>query len=226
MKIIERRSRFTRMAQGCAGCGFVILLGAGYLVFGFTSHEETLRDPLSFESVKIRNSGWLGLRRTQSITILLAEGAPLDGTVDLSIFGNLRPGMDHREAVEVEGPPRVKFSDNEGQTWYVFEPDGVRILVGCPCDGSDDWYEDCIWRLQAELLDEFISDFLGPDVDSLLEDARQQEDAVLYRELSITAGDGESISSFLDRADGELSSAYWLPKQSKDRYGECGAAVR
>lgn len=215
--------------RGClyksiSGCVVFILLPLLYLLFGFSSHRQELRPSGLFTSIELSDYGWLGLKKSQSIDVQLAETALLQDVVDLSIFGHLRPGMNHREAMAAEGPPESEFRDSEGQLWHVYRPAGVAIHVGCPCIGSGEWDEICVWRLRAPLPDSLVSQFLKSGAISLLQRGRREKPEVGYREISIRTTDGERVDLTLDRANGQVPSLSWLNGRDQWKHGRCAAA--
>lgn len=171
------------------------LMSSAFLLACGVHQEMSVPTSSPFASCRIDTYGWsrtMGLE--QEIWVELSPGVKLGRVVDLSIFGSLRPGMNHKDALSVLGHPSRKAVDRWGETWFLYDRPSAVLRLGCSYESSGDTPRGCLWRLTSTLRTNGI-DLLDPELARFIRIGVTVPETVKGRTLHVqTSGNTEFIS--------------------------------
>jgi hypothetical protein len=183
---------------------------------GGFSEEIPLQASGRIQHAAIKTYGWSRSALAQDVDVTLAKGVALDDVVDMSVFGTLVPGSTHDDAERKLGKPSRTWTDEWGESWYVYELPNASVEVGCQYYTSGGTPSACDWKLRAIPKTPANTLLRESQLSEYLRRAVEAHPRVLPRGFEIRTADGQQIIQlFLESRIG--SGVYWSDVQRQAR---------
>jgi hypothetical protein len=169
------------------------------------SHETTLKVSSPIKEGRIDTYGFRGSNFRQEIWITLEQSTPISKVIDLSIFGDFKPGMTMSEAKSVAGKPVSQRKNMYKENIYVYKQGDGAVEFSCESYGSSFDFSlspaPCVWRVRAVPSMKLENYLLDPQFDTFLAKANSVGEKVDYQTLHINTENNSQFILLIIRSD-------------------------